>query len=314
MVHKPQGGILPEPGAHAVFLVLDVVDRGAARDVGRAAAGAADRVTALARAAGRAKLAAAVSFGSDLWDRLFPRRPAHLRPFCALQIDRRVAPATHGDVFVHLTSDRADLAFELAAALRTEMGRAVEVTEEVHAFRYRDARDLTGFVDGTENPKGKARAPAALVGDEDAAFAGGSYVFTQRYVHDLARWNVLPVAEQEGIVGRRKKDSEELSGARKPPTAHISRVVVEEAGAELEIVRHSLPYGTTTEAGLFFVAYMRRPDIAERMLRRMMGAADDGLHDHLMDYTRAVSGAHFFAPSAPMLASLAAAEKPRKRR
>ena len=174
----------------------------------------------------------------------------------------------------------------------------------MHGFRYLDARDLTGFIDGTENPKGRERAEAALIGREDPAFAGGSFVFTQRYVHDLARWERLAVREQEGAIGRRKRDSRELADRVKPATAHIARVVIEEDGRELEIVRHSSPYGTTSECGLFFIAYTRDLAIPEKMLRRMMGAADDGLHDRLMEFTRAVSGATFFAPSLAALRSL----------
>jgi putative iron-dependent peroxidase len=117
----------------------------------------------------------------------------------------------------------------------------------------------------------------------------------------------MPLSEQEGAIGRRKRDSKELSAKTKPPTAHISRVVIEENGEELQIVRHSFPYGNLDESGLFFIAYTKTLDIPERMLRRMLGLAGDGLHDHLMDFTRAVSGAHFFAPSLKVLRSLARA-------
>ncbi len=144
-----------------------------------------------------------------------------------------------------------------------------------------------------------------MIGDADPEFAGGSYVFTQRYVHDLKKWATVPLKEQEGAIGRRKRDSKELSDTMKPPTAHISRVVIEAGGEELEIVRHSFPYGTVSEAGLFFIAYTNDLGIPEKMLSRMMGAAGDGRHDHLMDFTHAVSGATFFAPSLKVLRSLA---------
>jgi putative iron-dependent peroxidase len=144
----------------------------------------------------------------------------------------------------------------------------------------------------------------ALIGKEDAAFAGGGYVFTQRYVHNLQKWANVPTKEQEKVIGRRKADSEELSERAKPPTAHISRTVIEENGEELEIVRHSFPYGTVSEKGLFFIAYCKTLDIPEKMLSRMMGTAGDRLYDHLMDYAQAVSGAHFFAPSLDVLKSL----------
>ena len=304
---RPQPGILPEPSAHALFLVLRVRNpRANGPEVAGVAAGIPSLVATTGRLDRRASLACTVGVGPELWDVVCPRRrPRGLRPFRAIAAEGRSAPSTGGDLLLHVLSKRPDLNFELAMRIMRALGEAVEVGEEVHGFRYLDSRDLTGFIDGTENPRGgKQRATVALIGDEDPAFAGGSYVFTQRYVHDLKSWAGLPTGEQERVIGRTKKRSQELPGTAKPPTAHISRVVIEEGGEELEIVRHSFPYGTMSEHGLFFIAYTRDLDIPDRMLRRMLGASGDGLHDHLMDYTRAVSGATFFAPSLTTLKSL----------
>lgn len=304
----PQSAILPAPGSNALFLVLRIADP--ARDgaaAARIAAGMPALTRAVARLAPKAKLASAIAFGPALWDLASPNaRPRALRPFAAIDGGALRAPATGGDLFLHATSQRADVNFELALRLRAALGARAEVIEEVHGFQYLDSRDLTGFIDGTENPTGaKARGAAALIGSEDAAFAGGSYVLSQRYVHDLARWNELALAEQERAIGRRKRDSKELSAKAKPATAHIARVVIEEDGAELEILRHSFPYGTTSESGLYFLAYTRDLAIPEKMLARMYGTSGDGLHDRLMEHTRAVSGAHFFAPSEEGLRRLA---------
>jgi putative iron-dependent peroxidase len=303
---EAQTGILPEPSAHARFLVVRVSNPGGnASSVARAIArmpGLGAKVAALDR---RARLVSTVSIGPELWDAISPgRRPRGLRPFAAIEAGRHRAPSTGGDLLLHIVSQRADLNFELAQRALGELGDTVAVMDDVTGFRYLDGRDLTGFIDGSENPKGKQRAVVALIGAEDRDFAGGSFVFTQRYVHDLTTWALVPLREQEGAVGRRKRDSKELSDRVKPPTAHIRRVVIEENGQELEIVRHSFPYGTVVEAGLFFIAYTKSLDIPERMLRRMLGVAGDGLHDHLMDFTRAVTGAHFFAPSLRTLRAL----------
>ncbi len=102
----------------------------------------------------------------------------------------------------------------------------------------------------------------------------------------------------------KRRDSQELSDRAKPPTAHISRAVIEEDGEELEIVRHSFPYETTSESGLFFIAYAKDLSIPHKMLSRMMGTSGDSFHDRLMDFSRAVSGANFFAPSLKVLRSL----------
>jgi putative iron-dependent peroxidase len=305
----PQAVILPAPGPSALFLVLRVPELArAGAELARIAARTPALARDVARLGPKARLACGVAFGSALWDVASPgARPRGLRPFGAIAAGDHAAPATPGDLLLHVTSKRHDLNLELAMRLRAALGARAALVEEAHGFTYLDSRDLTGFIDGTENPSGaSARAAAALIGREDAAFAGGSFVFTQRYVHDLARWNAQPLAEQEGAIGRRKRDSRELPARAKPKAAHISRVVIEENGAELQIVRHSFPYGTTTEAGLFFIAYTRDLAIPERMLARMLGASGDGLHDHLMDFTRAVSGATFFAPSAQVLRSLAA--------
>ena len=303
----PQPGILPEPNAHALFLVVRVNEPNAnGHTVARAAAGVPALIETVARHDPNAGLVCTVGFGPGFWDVIHPRgRPGKLRPFTAIDGRGLSAPSTGGDLLFHVISDRYDLNFECARRLRSRLGNAVSVTDEVHGFRYLDSRDLTGFIDGTENPSGaEDRATAALIGAEDPDFAGGSYVFTQRYVHKLTQWATVPEAEQERAIGRRKPDSEELPDDEKPSTAHISRVVIEEDGEELEIVRHSFPYGTTSEAGLFFIAYTKDLAIPEKMLRRMLGAAGDGHHDHLMDYTQAVTGGHFFAPSLEILASL----------
>ncbi len=304
----PQSAILPAPGSTALFLVLRVPDL--ARDgveVARVAASTPALARGVAKLLPKAKLASTIAYGPALWDLASPSaRPRALRPFAAIEGGALRAPATGGDLLVHATSQRADANFELARRLCAALGGRTEVLEEVHGFQYLDSRDLTGFIDGTENPSGaKARAAAALIGREDAAFAGGSYVLTQRYVHDLARFHALPLAAQEAAIGRRKRDSKELSAKAKPPTAHIARVVIEEDGEELQILRHSFPYGTTRESGLYFAAYTRDLAIPEKMLARMYGTSGDGLHDRLMEHTRAVSGAHFFAPSEAWLRKLA---------
>lgn len=304
---QPQSGIIPEPSPHAQFLIWRVSDAGASgREVARIAAGIPaliNKVDALDR---RAKLVCNISFGPEFWDVISPnKRPVGLRQFKALSAGGRTAPKTGGDLLCHILSKRPDLNFELAQRIAVQLGDRVEVMNEVHGFRYLDGRDLTGFIDGTENPKGKARAAVALIGAEDRAFAGGSFVFTQRYVHNLKKWVEVPQAAQEGVIGRRKKDSKELSDLVKPASAHIARVVIEEDGEELEIVRHSFPYGTVSEAGLFFLAYTKTLDTTEKMLSRMMGTSGDGRYDHLMNFTQAVSGATFFAPSLAVLKSLA---------
>lgn len=295
---RPQSGILPDANTSAHFLTLVVDEPGAAAQTLRAASAAIPGLTEeLAAADPGAGLASVVGFATAVWDRLFPEaRPAQLRPFRAVAGEGGRAPATPGDVLLHLRSDRPDLNFELGRRIMGRIGGAARVVEEVHGFRYLDSRDLTGFVDGTENPKGDDRNAVALVGAADPGFAGGSYINLQRYVHDLAAWEELPVARQEKIIGRTKADNVEFDAEAKAPTAHIKRVSIKEDGKSLEMLRHSMPYGTAAEHGLYFIAYAASPDVFDKMLERMLVADPDGAYDHLMNYSRAVTGAAFFAP------------------
>ena len=297
---EPQSGILPDANPHAILLTFmlqpgapaaDSLRRGAA-----ALPGLTDEVAALDKGA---RLHSTIGFGSDVWDRLFPdARPAGLAPFKALADNGRAAPATPADVLLHVRGDGLDLCFELARRFGAACGEALSVVEEVHCFRYLDSRDLTGFVDGTENPQEPDhRARVALVADGDPAFAGGSYVAVQRYIHDLTAWERLSVPEQEQVFARTKADDIEFESDQKPPTAHIKRVNIKENGQSVEILRHSMPYGSVGEHGLLFAAYAASPDNFDKMLARMIVADAEGHYDHLLNYTRAVTGARFFVPA-----------------
>jgi len=150
-------------------------------------------------------LSCVMGFGSNAWDRLFgPPRPAELHSFREIRADGRHAVSTPGDLLFHIRAKRMDLCFELATQIMSRIGDAVSPVDEVHGFRYFDDRDLLGFVDGTENPRGEAVIDATLIGEEDAAFAGGSYVIVQKYLHDLDGWNALSTEAQERIIGRTK--------------------------------------------------------------------------------------------------------------
>ncbi|HZE88920.1 MAG TPA: Dyp-type peroxidase [Verrucomicrobiae bacterium] len=300
----PQPGLIPGGNAHACFVVLKIAPT-ATRNAVRALARSQAEGVEIAALDARARLVMNVGVGTEMWDRVSPAaRPKGLHPFKALGAEGRGAPSTGGDVLLHIASSRHDLNFELASRLVRSFEGA-EIAEEAHGFRYLDSRDLTGFIDGTENPIGEARAAVALVGSEDARFAGGSYAATQRYIHDLAAWRKVPPAEQEGIVGRTKPDSVELDERRMPATSHVRRTVITADGEELKILRHSYPYGTLRESGLFFIAYGKTLDNFEAMLARMMGTSGDGGRDRLMEFSRAVTGATFFVPSMEVLASLA---------
>ncbi len=302
----PQPGILLDPVAAPTFLVLKASESSEAEhEVARVAAALPEWAEATEMEGGRSGgVRATVAFGSELWKRLSPEAPKRLAPLRPIEGTGGKAVATDGDLFVHVHSERRDLAVALMLRVLAELGDAALVLEEVHGFRYLDSRDFTGFVLGTGNPPAEERAAQALVGDEDPHFAGGSYVLVQRYVHNLRYWARLSSEEQERAIGRRKNEGEELSDDTRPKTSHASRVALAEEGRKLEIVRHGSPYAAAGEQGLYFVAYCRTPVVFEKILARMFGTSGDGLQDRLMDFTRAVSGGLFFAPSLEALAAI----------
>jgi putative iron-dependent peroxidase len=269
-------------------------------------------LAALLRAVGfrdlDARLSCVVGIGSQAWDRLGgPSRPAGLHVFQEIQADRRHAVSTPGDILFHIRAARFDLCFELAMQIMARLGTAVTPVDEVHGFRYFDDRDLIGFVDGTENPTGQAAIEATVVGPEDPGFAGGSYVIVQKYLHDLTRWNALPVEQQEHIVGRTKLSGIELDDSVKPTFAHNALTTITENGEEVKIIRDNMPFGTVARGdfGTYFIGYARSPRPIEQMLTNMFIGRPPGNYDRLLDFSMAVTGTLFFVPSVPLLASLA---------
>src|SRR6202453_1493471 len=252
----------------------------------------------------KGQLSCDMGFVSEAWDRLFGSpRPAELHPFREFRAGGRHAVATPGDLLFHIRAKRMDLCFELAAQLMARIGKAVSPVDEVHGFRYFDDRDLIGFVDGTENPRGAAAIDAVLIGKEDAAFAGGSYVIVQKYLHNLDAWNALPIEAQERIIGRTKLSDIELDDSVKPTSAHNALTTIVENGKEIKILRDNMPFGQPAhgEFGTYFIGYSRPPRTIEQMLENMFVGQPPGNYDRLLDFSRAVTGNLFFVPSATFL-------------
>ena len=189
--------------------------------------------------------------------------------------------------------------------------RSVSPVDEVHGFRYFDERDLLGFVDGTENPRGTAVADAALIGDEDTAFAGGSYVIVQKYLHDLGAWNALSTEAQERIIGRTKLSDIELDDSVKPTSAHNALTTIVENGKEVKILRDNMPFGRPAhgEFGTYFIGYSRSPRTIEQMIENMFIGRPPGNYDRLLDFSRAVTGSLFFVPTATFLENVPEVQK-----
>jgi putative iron-dependent peroxidase len=194
----------------------------------------------------------------------------------------------------------------MATQIMARLGNAVSAVDEVHGFRYFDDRDLLGFVDGTENPRGDAVIEAAVIGEEDVTFAGGSYVVVQKYVHDLDGWNRLSTEIQERIIGRSKMSDIELDDSVKPTSAHNALTSISENGKDLQIVRDNMPFGRigSGEFGTYFIGYCRTPRVTEQMIENMFVGRPPGNYDRLLDFSRPLTGTLFFVPSVSFLESV----------
>ena len=300
---EPQSILTPITEA-SIFLVL-TVDPGREDEVRDVLAD----VSGLKRSVGfripEAGLTCVTGVGSRVWDRLFGApRPADLHPFPGFAGSVHVAPATPGDLLFHIRASRLDLCFELAERLMSRLRGLARAVDEVHGFRSFDDRDLLGFVDGTENPEGEAAPDAVLIGEEDPAFAGGSYVVVQKYVHDLAAWDALPVEEQEQAIGREKLSDVEFADDDKAADSHlVLNTIVDEDGEERQIMRFNMPFGRvgTGEFGTYFIGYARSPDVIEEMLTNMFIGKPPGTYDRILDFSTAVTGNLFFVPTVDFL-------------
>ena len=291
----------------AIFLVLTINPGGE-----DAVWSLLDDLTGLERSVGfrlpEGKLDVAVSIGSAAWDRLFDGpRPAELHPFRPLDGARHHAPATPGDLLFHVKANQMDLCFEFIAQVMNRLAGWVTVGDEVHGFRYFDERDLIGFVDGTENPAGRAAQSAALIGGEDPDFAGGSYVIIQKYLHNMVTWNQLAVEDQEKVIGRSKLSDIEMPDDIKPSNSHVAlNTIIDPDGTQRQIVRANMPFGSPSrpEFGTYYIAYAATPSVTEQMLTNMFIGKPPGNHDRILDFSTAVTGCLFFVPTIDFLDNL----------
>ena len=297
-----QSVILPLPSNHARFIVLNLKNL--------SIDGLKEQLNALLSTRDRlitqhpdAEIKTSIAFGPELWAKLYHTTPEGFKQLEPIQgaFEMPVVPA---DVLIHIASARTDICFALSQSFFDGIQNQVEVLDERVCFRYLDGRDLTGFIDGTENPQfPDDRAETALLGEDSGIFEDGSFIFAQRYVHELEKWKRLKVDAQENVIGRSKLESIEMDDEHKPENAHIARVVIEDnEGEELEILRHSLPYGDGQgEQGLFFIAYTKDLTRIDRMLVNMFGTQGDGIHDRLLHFVTPMDGAYFCAPNEEVL-------------
>ena len=247
-----------------------------------------------------------MGIGYDAWLRLgLPQPlPKELRNFTPIIGGKHTAVATRGDLHFHLKGSTSSICYDMAAMLAEILDPVAVGVEEVHGFRYWDGRSILGFVDGTENPEGEKRAFFGLIADDDPAYRGGSYLFVQKYIHDLMAFRSLSVGEQEKVFGRSKENDIEMTDDQKPSNSHIALTNV---GDDLKIIRDNLPFGnmSTNEMGTYFIAYMSTFSTVKKMLDNMFIGVPEGNYDRLLDFSSPKTGTLFFVPSASFLKNVA---------
>ncbi|GEP88551.1 Dyp-type peroxidase [Chitinophaga terrae (ex Kim and Jung 2007)] len=250
------------------------------------------------------KASCVMGIGYEAWLKLdLPQPlPKELKNFEAIKGDKHTSVSTKGDLHFHIRSDVKSLAYDMAAVISEMMNSVADCVVEVHGFRYWDSRSILGFVDGTENPHGADRTYFAVIDDQDPLYKGGSYLFVQKYIHDLDAWKSLTVEEQEKVIGRSKDRDIEMSDDIKPKNSHIALANI---GDDLKVVRDNMPFGSvaSNEMGTYFICYASTFSTVEKMLTNMFIGNPPGNYDRILDFSKATTGGLFFVPSTGLLDS-----------
>ena len=242
-----------------------------------------------------------LGIGHDAWKKLQLQEPLpkELLNFEAINGAKHSAVSTPGDLHVHLRADNNSICVDMAIEISKVLSAVADISEEVHGFKYWDSRSILGFVDGTENPQGEDRDFFAKVGAEDATYEGGSYLFVQKYIHNMNQWRNLSTEEQEKVIGRSKENDIEMSDEVKPKNSHIALANI---GDDLKIVRDNMPFRNALgEMGTYFISYASKFSTTKQMLEQMFIGNPAGNYDRILDFSTAKTGTLFFVPTLDML-------------
>ena len=243
-----------------------------------------------------------MGIGHDAWLRLgLPVPiPKELVDFVPIAGEKHTAVSSKGDLHFHIRADNTSICYDMAYAISDILDPVAVSVEEIHGFRYWDSRSILGFVDGTENPHGQDRELFSMIRDEDLVYKGGSYLFVQKYIHDLTAWKGLSTEQQEKVIGRYKSNDIEMADDVKPSNSHIALANI---GDDLKIVRDNMPFGnmSTNEMGTYFIAYASTFTTVQKMLSNMFIGVPEGNYDRILDFSTAKTGSLFFVPTFNMI-------------
>jgi porphyrinogen peroxidase len=297
-VRTPQGGIFALGTASHAYIEFDAHGDGTADELVRAIASLREPRTTM----GGINLVS--GFRPELWRRLVPDdAPAQLESFVAdlVGVGGYRMPATQHDAVLWLSGSAYDVVFEAARAAIAVLAPLASVAEESSSWPYMHDRDLTGFIDGSENPT-LVEAPAVALIPAGEPGAGGTILLLQKWKHDASAWEAQPIPAQEQVIGRTKDESVELDD--KPDDSHVARTDQDEFG---KIFRRNMPYGTVTDHGTMFVGFSASQRPLAAMLESMAGLTS-GARDALTNFTQPLTGAYYFVPSVESLQALDAAD------
>lgn len=293
-MRTPQGGIFALGTSSHSYLEFDVSKKGNDRDFVAAISSLHEPRTTM----GGVNLVA--GFRPELWSKVVPDdATAGITGFNQdlIGIDGFVMPATQHDAVLWLSGSAYDIIFDVARAAIAGLQGLATLAEETSSWPYRHDRDLTGFIDGSENPTLMDAPEVALIPEGNPG-AGGTILLLQKWAHDTAAWESLPVASQEQVIGRMKLDSVEIED--KATDSHVASTDQDRFG---KIFRRNMPYGTVTQHGTMFVGFSAEQRRLSTMLESMAGLAS-GVRDALTHYTRPLTGAYYFIPSIERLRQL----------
>ena len=300
MSNTPQTGIFKEGSTHFYFLEYRL-SRKESKPVKQAFAALLERCEKQFP-----DVSVVLSFGAEAWHLLQPNwMPATLKPFETLQGQQgHTAPSTQADLFFWLHGTDISQVFDVALMIDRLMKSIASLALQERGFSYHQNLDLIGFEDGTANPETEELKREASVIAAGLPGAGGCLVLSQKWVHDLEKWDATPVHCQETVVGRTKDENIELEGDVMPDDSHISRTDLNVDGVAMKIYRRSAPFGTVTEKGLLFLAFGCELVRFTSQLDSMYGLTEDKKIDQLLNFSKAVTGSYWFAPSQEDLAEL----------
>lgn len=294
----PQSGIFKEGSIHYYFLEYRLTETDVAT-VKQALAESRHSLDSVSLVLG---------FGLQAWQKLQPAwAPATLAPFTEIQGEQgHRAPSTQADVFFWIHGLDIAAVYDAVMLVHAYMKSVASLSLEQRGFDYHHQMDLMGFEDGTANPKTEQLKRDAAVIPTGRPGAGGSLVLSQKWVHDMEKWNHLPQHCQEGVIGRTKIENEELEGDAMPDDSHVSRTDLTVDGVAMKVYRRSAPYGTVAEKGLFYFVFGCDLQRFTTQLESMYGLTADKKIDQIINYSTAVSGSYWFAPAQEDLAELLA--------